>query len=636
MQKKASISVFLALICLCVISIIMISLESARTSGARWQAQFIASSSLDSLFSEYNIGLWKNYKVALLEYLDEDDLKDSLYIYANSNVENISNYRLDEVDFSINEKKMIVDEGGAYLEKEMIDFIKYAPIDIAAIFKEPQKLQEKTQSANSSADIADDFDEISKIGLDLEKQAKVVADILSEISNSYNMAKKDIENRDTSSFNTNSEKILNKIGSLNKAFEKYKSKAKKTREKIEKASRKNKEKLENLEEDSKNSMKDYANAYEIYNEEQSKRLEDLEQIVKSYTAKKSKIKEAQNIADNIEELEESEDAENDYSSEIDVLYEDLETLFYNLGIDASLSKSEVDEEKKNILLDLKDSIDKGVLALVLPKDREFSAILINKEYLASSTESENERTLKKLDLFSRVLCLEYIDRFFNDYTDENTRAVAYEKEYILIGEDSDEKNLAQTVERLLLLRTGLNYISIIKDQAKVSEVKALANLIMGACALPHLAFLMEFLILSLWALAESVADIKSLLMGGEVPLLKTEKDFKLSLNSLFDFSKSIENLETEKADEKSIFTYANYLKILLLMEKQEKINYRILDLMELNERKDGNNIRMKNMLYGIDVDMSIKSNRLFSNFVYEGKQAFENDFYIRTRLQKAY
>ena len=46
------------------------------------------------------------------------------------------------------------------------------------------------------------------------------------------------------------------------------------------------------------------------------------------------------------------------------------------------------------------------------------------------------------------------------------------------------------------------------------EVKTLATAIMGACALPELAFLLEFFILSLWSLAEGVADIKCLLAGG--------------------------------------------------------------------------------------------------------------------------
>ena len=49
----------------------MISLESARTGGARWQARNVANIGIDNLFSEYNIGLWKDYKIALLEYLGD-------------------------------------------------------------------------------------------------------------------------------------------------------------------------------------------------------------------------------------------------------------------------------------------------------------------------------------------------------------------------------------------------------------------------------------------------------------------------------------------------------------------------------------------------------------------------------------
>ena len=270
MYQKGSVSVFLALVCLCVISIIMISLESARTGGARWQARNVANIGIDNLFSEYNVGLWKDYKIALLEYLGDEELEESLSMYAADNMEKVSNYRLSEASFDITEKKMIVDEGGRYLEKEIVDFMRYAPLDIASIFKNPENILKDAKAANSDENIADDFRNISKLAMDLEKQATVLADILEEISIAYAQASEYISNENISSFNEEASKILHKIQDLEKQFKKYEKQAGITKKRIEEAGKK--EEWRELKEDNKTSIKNYASSYDLYNEEQRKRL----------------------------------------------------------------------------------------------------------------------------------------------------------------------------------------------------------------------------------------------------------------------------------------------------------------------------------------------------------------------------
>lgn len=635
MYQKGSVSVFLALVCLCVISIIMISLESARTSGARWQARNVANIGIDNLFSEYNVGLWKDYKIALLEYLGDEELEESLSMYAADNMEKVSNYRLSEASFDITEKKMIVDEGGRYLEKEIVDFMRYAPLDIASIFKNLENILKDAKAANSGENIADDFRNISKLAMDLEKQATVLADILEEISIAYAQASEYISNENISSFNEEASKILHKIQDLEKQFKKYEKQAGITKKRIEEAGKK--EEWRELKEDNKNSIKNYASSYDLYNEEQRKRLEDLKTLVAGYKNEVDNIKDAISKAEEIESLKEKSDKENDYSSEIDSLYEDLISIWNSLDIRKNIQKTQIDDEKKSILYDLKDSIDKSLLSLVLPKDKEVSNLNIENKSLPSSGVYEKEKAVKDLDIASKVLIQEYIDRFFNDYTDNKVNTLAYEKEYLIEGTNVDEENLAGSLKKLLFLRSGLNYISISKDKQKMFEVKTLATAIMGACALPELAFLLEFFILSLWSLAEGVADIKCLLAGGEVPILKNGADFKISINSLLDFNKALENVSTDKkANKKSMFTYNNYLKILMLMEEREKLNYRILDILEMNMKNMGNNIKMKDMLYALKADMNIKSSRLFSNFVYEGISDIDGNFYMNLKVQKAY
>ena len=48
-------------------------------------------------------------------------------------------------------------------------------------------------------------------------------------------------------------------------------------------------------------------------------------------------------------------------------------------------------------------------------------------------------------------------------TEEKETALSYELEYLLCGKESDEKNLKATVNKLLLLREGVNFVYILAD-----------------------------------------------------------------------------------------------------------------------------------------------------------------------------
>ena len=147
--------------------------------------------------------------------------------------------------------------------------------------------------------------------MDLEKQATVLADILEEISTVYAQASEYISNDNISSFNEEASKILHKIQDLEKQFKKYEEQAGITKKRIEEAGKK--EEWRELKEDNKTSIKNYASSYNLYNEEQRKRLEDLKTLVTGYKNEVDNIKDAIGKAEEIESLKEKSDKENDYS-----------------------------------------------------------------------------------------------------------------------------------------------------------------------------------------------------------------------------------------------------------------------------------------------------------------------------------
>ena len=58
MKKRGEITVFLSLTLVCILSLFMGLLESARTAGARLYLTMAANSAMASVMSQYNRNLW--------------------------------------------------------------------------------------------------------------------------------------------------------------------------------------------------------------------------------------------------------------------------------------------------------------------------------------------------------------------------------------------------------------------------------------------------------------------------------------------------------------------------------------------------------------------------------------------------
>ena len=163
---------------------------------------------------------------------------------------------------------------------------------------------------------------------------------------------------------------------------------------------------------------------------------------------------------------------------------------------------------------------------------------------------------------------------------EETGVLSYGTEYLICGKDSDVSNLKGTVNRLLLLREAVNYLYLQTDQAKQSESLAIAGAIGGALANPAVVAAIHQGILAAWAYVESISDVKGLLAGGKIPLIKSPDSWHTRLSA---FS---ESLAGEYAGEARGFTYENYLDVLLYGKSLKQIAYRSMDLMEKNMQQE--------------------------------------------------
>lgn len=181
-----------------------------------------------------------------------------------------------------------------------------------------------------------------------------------------------------------------------------------------------------------------------------------------------------------------------------------------------------------------------------------------------------------------VLFGEYIgDKFENYTTPKNEEGLSYEIEYILEGKESDVENLKGVVNKLLFLREAANVMHLFTDSQKQSEAEALAIAVAAFTGIPALVELIKISIILAWGYAESIVDVKKLLKGGKVPIMKTSRDWKVGIENLLHF----QSIDTGTEENDRGLSYLDYLKIFLFLQNKEEKTMRCLDMIEVNMKQ---------------------------------------------------
>ncbi len=122
------------------------------------------------------------------------------------------------------------------------------------------------------------------------------------------------------------------------------------------------------------------------------------------------------------------------------------------------------------------------------------------------------------------------------------------------------------------------------------------------------------LIMAAWGYAESIVDVRSLLAGSRVPLMKNRMTWNLSLTALMDGKLNETGQDSEGMD------YGDYLRILLFVTKR-KIKYeRMENLIQANIRLEEGfkDFTMHRCYYALTCYFEFYSETLFG--AYTGNQ----------------
>ncbi len=169
---------------------------------------------------------------------------------------------------------------------------------------------------------------------------------------------------------------------------------------------------------------------------------------------------------------------------------------------------------------------------------------------------------------------------------KENKELSYEIEYMIGGKKSDKDNLEVVLRKIVLLRTGANYTYLLKDAQKKAEAEAMATILSALLLCPEGIEALCQILLVAWAFSESIIDLKQLMSGNKVPLIKSADQWNISLDSVVhkNVSENTENLQQPKKG----LEYKDYLRILLFFKKTDSLTWRALDRIEGNLRKNYN------------------------------------------------
>ena len=632
MKKSGSVTIFVCLIFICISALICGLLESARTSGARLYLQTAGDSAIDSLFSRYHRALWDNYKIFALESESDENISELMLSYMQPYIENSGMYRIQNPQIKLNKKISLSDNGGMYLEQEIIDYMSLGVFE--SVFDgSPDDLWKDIEDAMSMEKITTDYGLGSKEAIEVEKALKRLSENIEKQEEIRSKMKSAFSAQNISEIKKLCKDLKSTLKKVPDLIKKYEKKADRMSEKIREIENKNADNISKLSESNREYIDGEISKFKEYVDKDSERRIEISALA---GLSESMISEVEELESDIESLQEMMEAEDDEEQDYDI-----GEAWNNLGsgIDAltvmrlNFKYGIADEEKEEKLKQVKELISDGIFSLVIPENREVSNKSINRLSLPSNaiTGGYSGRNLAQ-----RLLVNEYMGTYFADFTDDIDTPLSYELEYILNGDTSDRINLENAILKILAIREGLNYMHIISDASKMQSAQELATVISGVLCLPQITLLIKFLIIAVWALVESAIDLRCLLSGGKVPLIKSRDDWSADLDSIFDILNN-NSLREKEASSRGI-NYEGYLKMLLYIEEPVKRNFRMMDIMQLDISRSQNDFLINDMVYGIEADIGCGAKRLFSeiSFFSEEFGGLDSGYDMAVKVEKIY
>lgn len=579
MRQRGEITVFLSLTLVCILSLFMGLLESARTAGARLYLTMAANSSMASVMSQYNRNLWDMYRLLFLEYESPEAIGHSFDGYLDFYLEQENLYPMKRKSREVMAILNMQDNGGKPLEDGILSYVRYRLPDIAGNLT---GISERAKEASRAGDFRTVFKVCRQAGRHTRRLEKARRE-----------AEAALEDMERLRIRASEAAADERAGRMGKEIERLQ---KKIRRFPELAGQYEKE-LEALSGNSRSAGEDGGRegmeeplaaqtmdlelaAYQSVEEAGREFLEDCRKAELDLEDGLSRLEEIQGLLE--EDRENGEGEEHAEGPDWDRIRELMDMVHI-----PETAPETVDQEKAGALDRLEELLEGDLLQLVLPEGVKASGKRAGAEdILADLRKGKAEEEAESNGSAEQLLVNEYILLYFDSFLKacEGREALTdqtldYEQEYLLCGKRSDRENLAQTAEKLLMIRAAMNLLYLLSAPDKKTQADSLAAAVSGGNA--AVGLIIGFLVLSLWALGEAVWDVRGLLDGGRTEFWKTDRTWHLSLEGLL----AMEFLEGRTDMEASGSGYEDYIRLLLFLEDKTERNYRMMDVIQWNVRK---------------------------------------------------
>lgn len=186
--------------------------------------------------------------------------------------------------------------------------------------------------------------------------------------------------------------------------------------------------------------------------------------------------------------------------------------------------------------------------------------------------------------------------------EKENSAMSYEVEYILQQNTSDRENLKKTATELLFIREAANYAFLAGSSLK-AEAEVVTAAITGLLGMPEIAEVVTQVILFAWSYAESVKDIRILLKGEKVPLIKSESTWNTPFHQLLTYRAHLDSYQSPESG----WAYKDYLGALLVLRGGDHAIWGLMDIMESDIQKTPGNagFRIDGLIDGMEAEIGV-------------------------------
>lgn len=591
---EGSITVFFALLLTLICAIVCSSLEAARYQAYSYFTAQANESALESVFAGYYHPLWENYHLFFMA--DGPGLvpgmEKYLSYYGNSEEDNernlaFGNFHVEEI--RVQQLITAVDNGGAAFSRAICEDMECHGTEKALSLLDLPDKEELLEEAEVVFDYTEKFSEYGKA---VEK----IEDTYTRMESQVQILKRQYERLESAAevpgWTEETGNILvveakhyaeEVLSETDKEYKNFLKEIEKLKEKVEQDEKKLQENLAGTKDgEGEVYMMNSLSDLKEYTEKNGQRMKEATALKEFLGSEAKRLLQADAWEEGV--------VRRDFKETIGQGRAAVD----GLAIEIEGRQKTTKKEKSELIELVKQWKSQGILALVLEYPEDISeAYLEKRDYPSKVCNMDEDQDGSLLDKGMEAFYMTEHFGYYGDGRETQGEILSYEAEYIIGNSNSDKENLKKTAEKILAVRTGINFLYLLRDRTKGEEAEALAALLVGVTGSPLLIRLTAKVILGAWAFAEAVNDTKRLFDGEEVPIMKTAEDWKLSIEGKV-LAAPVDDSFDE--NQNKFWNYERYLQILFLSGNTLSQRFRMMDIVEGNLRQKDNGFFMENCI----------------------------------------